>query len=406
MEPVTARRQGVTPVELREAERGLSLMLARKFSATWIAEHARDLLAQANIEYAEWLEENPPARNPVGWLLTCAYRRALNLLDSQNRKPQAAPLEAVFHLADESTPTPEEQVLDNDRQSRLREALGHLPEKERLLLAMVYFEGSSIREAGRRLGWQKSAADRHHSAAMEKMLVLVGDRSLLSPANVGVASWVISKGEGRRAWTPPLEAAAGSLREGLASGLEAITASGHRLADVWRRVMPFSEPGGAAASGGAGRVLGYCGAAAGAVVCGLAATGSIGPGVGIGEGGQAVPAKVRKVRPARQVSAAVPTVRERRSEASDKSSSGGPKAPTSQSQSSHSEAGSARQFAPQASTKKTIEEFGVDRGEAEPTEPAPSTESSGESSSSSSSANPTPAPAPPPGDAATRETGL
>jgi RNA polymerase sigma factor (sigma-70 family) len=283
MEPLGVRRRrgtpagGVTPAELREAERGFKLMLARKFSAAWIAENAKDLLAQANIEYAEWLEANPPARNPVGWLLTCAYRRALNLLDTQSRKPRPASLDAVFHLADESTPTPEQQALDSDRQKRLREALSHLPEKEQKLLALIYFEDYSIRAAGRKLGWQKSAADRHHSAAMKKMLALVGDRSLLSPAILGPAAWAVARGEGHRPWSGPLEATASLAREGMAAGAEVLTVGAHRLADAWRRLAPFSEPANAAAASGAGRAAGYCAAAVGAVVCGLAATGVIGP---------------------------------------------------------------------------------------------------------------------------------
>ena len=165
----------ITPAELREAERGIKTMLAKKFSAAWIAENARDLLGQASVEYAEWLKDHPPARSPVGWLLNCAYWRALNLLDSETRKPRTASLDAVFHLADESTPTPEQQVLNADLQRRLYKALSHLPDKECELLTLVHFGHMSIREAGRRLGWQKSAADRHHTAALKKMRALVGD---------------------------------------------------------------------------------------------------------------------------------------------------------------------------------------------------------------------------------------
>lgn len=243
---------GVTSAQLREAERGLPLILARKFSAAWIAKNAKELLAQVNIEYAEWLKDNPPAKNPVGWLLNGAYWRALNLLDAERRKPRESPLEAVFHLADESTPDPEQQVLEADRQRRLREAMGHLPEKERKLLALVYFEDMSIREAGRKVGWQKSAADRHHDQAMRKMLALVGDRSLLGRAPLGPIAWV-------------------TLRAQILT---------HRLGERARRLSPFADAGNAAAAGGGGRALGYCGAAAGAIVCGLLGSGAVGPGMG------------------------------------------------------------------------------------------------------------------------------
>ena len=266
----------MTPAELREAERGFTLMLRKRFSAVWIAENAKDVLGQANMEYAEWLEDNPPARNPVGWLLTCAYRRAQNLLDSQTRRPPPASLEAVFHLADESTPTPEQQALEHDRQARLRKALGFLPEKECKLLALVYFEDRSIREAGRMVGWQKSVADRHHDRALEKMRALVGeDRSLLSPATLGLAAWVLARGEGHRPFAAALDVALAPAREAFAIGTEIVAVRAQRFADAWRRISPFTDPSNAVASGGGGRALGACGVAVASVVCGVAVSGVV-----------------------------------------------------------------------------------------------------------------------------------
>ncbi len=181
VKPSRGAATGVTPAQFREAERGLGPTLARTFSATWIAENAKDVLSQANAGYAEWLKDNPPARNPVGWLLNCVYWRAIHLLDRETRKPRSMSLDAVHHLPD-STATPEQQVLESDLRRQLRKALNHLPQKERKLLILVYVAHLSIREAGRKLGWQKSAADRHHKAAMEKMRALIsGDQWLWTP---------------------------------------------------------------------------------------------------------------------------------------------------------------------------------------------------------------------------------
>ncbi|MGC1853223.1 MAG: sigma-70 family RNA polymerase sigma factor [Solirubrobacterales bacterium] len=395
MEPVAAKRRGVTPAQMLDAERSFERMLARKFSAVWIAENAKDVLAQAHIEYMEWLEENPPAKSPVGWLLTCAYRRALNLFDAQRRKPSMASLESVFHLADGSTPTPEEQALDNDRQKRLREALSHLPDKECKLLALVYFEGMSIREAGRKIGWQKSAADRHHDWAMEKMLSLVGDRSLLSPASLGVAAWVVAKGEGHRPWAAPLEATADFAREGVAIGVEATTTGAHRLGELVRRLAPFSEPSNTAALSGVGRAAGYCAAAAGVAVCGLAATGVVGPGMTAVEADRPEPTRPRSAEPAQQASAPAPVVRHVPSAVPRRSQSTGsaevPKA--SEGTSETRKPNPQSEFAPQATGSDTVTEFGVDRGSGEGSEPAPEPEASGGESSSST---PPPAPSPAP----------
>ncbi|HXR61291.1 MAG TPA: hypothetical protein VN732_08200 [Solirubrobacterales bacterium] len=105
--------EAVTGAQLRETERGLAALLrAKGFPAPWIDRHSLDLVAQAASEYAAWMKAHEPEGNPVGWLITCAYRRALNLLTSQRRRPPAASVEdAALALADESLPTPEEAVL-------------------------------------------------------------------------------------------------------------------------------------------------------------------------------------------------------------------------------------------------------------------------------------------------------
>jgi len=156
VEVITASRR-VSGRELRAAEEGfLRLLRCKRFSAAWIEENAADLFAQAQKEYAERLAAGRPADNPVGWLIVCAWQRAKNLLDSRRRRPHTASIEAEVDLADTSTPTPEQQVLDQDRVERLRKAMGYLIEEERRLLELSYFEGMSVREAGRELGWSKS----------------------------------------------------------------------------------------------------------------------------------------------------------------------------------------------------------------------------------------------------------
>lgn len=371
--------------ELREAERGFTLMLRKRFSAVWIAENAKDVLGQANMEYAEWLEDNPAARNPVGWLLTCAYRRAQNLLDSQTRRPPPASLEAVFHLADESTPTPEQQALDHDRQTRLRRALGFLPEKECKLLALVYFEDRSIREAGRMVGWQKSAADRHHDRALEKMRALVGDdRSLLSPATLGLAAWVLARGEGHRPLAAALDLALRPARQAMAIGAEVATIGAHRLADVWRRLSPFTDPSSAAASSGGGRALGACGVALASVVCGVAASGVV-PVIG---GGASLPshnsAKAQQVDRTARASASTPVSATPQS--SSPEGSGSERAePAKAKPVGRTQPRARAASVPKATVKQTVNEFGVEAGSApEPsTVPAPErTASSGSSASS------------------------
>ena len=267
------KRDAVTAAHLRESQRSLILMFRSKgFPVAWVNRNAIDLLAQANVEYMEWLERHEPEQSPVGWLVTCAYRRGLNLLTSQGRGPGSTSIDAVFGLADESTPTPEQQALDDDRQRRLRKALGCLPQRERKLLSLVYFEDCSVREAGRRLGWRKSAADRHHRDALERLRALV-DPSLLSPASLGLAAWVALQGDGSRRWAAVARAPLSHAQEGAVAALEGARSIGHRLGETARKLIPLTDPAALAAFGGVGRVAGACGAAALAMACALLVVG-------------------------------------------------------------------------------------------------------------------------------------
>jgi RNA polymerase sigma factor FliA len=85
-------------------------------------------------------------------------------------KISAAYLLSALGQGDEATPeTPEDQVdLVMTRQVVQRD-LADLPERERALLHSVYFEGSTIEEAGARMGLSKSWASRMHAKALDRM---------------------------------------------------------------------------------------------------------------------------------------------------------------------------------------------------------------------------------------------
>jgi RNA polymerase sigma factor (sigma-70 family) len=260
----------VSGAQLREAEKGfLAMLYGRNFPHEWIERNAIDMLAQASSEYAAWLKNHEPEPNPVGWLVTCAYRRALNLLEYQRRRPPTTSIDAALHLADEGCSTPEQEVLDHDRQQRLRAAMECLRRQDRKLLSLVYFEERSVREAGRRLGWGKSTADRRHRAALDQLRSIVGDRGLLSPSGLGVAAWVAASAE-RRLGVGSILGAASAVPQGIA---EVVTEAARRVAAAARRLLPFVESGSVAASGGVGRTVGACGAGLAAALCGLAVIG-------------------------------------------------------------------------------------------------------------------------------------
>ena len=287
----------------------------------------------------------------------------------------------MFDLADESTPTPEQQAIDHDRVERLQKAMSYLSEKDRKLLELAYFEGYTVREAGRELGWQKSSADRHHQAALKRLRSILGsDRDLLG-VEIGLAAWVAGT-------------VGGSQHDGKFVGLdagvdlvrEATAICAHRVAEVWRKLYPFSDPGNAAAASGSMRAAGACGAAAVACI----ASGVIGPGVGGVDLVERLPQPPKREKAARIVpepqsrpEAIAPTpapplastsedTDRRQHRAATKSARREPVAPTR-----------TRASTPQASAAQTVTEFGVEGGSSPA--PAPSSPSTGMPSPSTSS---------------------
>src|ERR1700750_3294916 len=82
----------------------------------------------------------------VNLLVVLGYRRAVKALHAELSRPSTTSLEEVFHLADDSTPTPEEEAIHHDLQEQIVGAMAQLPERERKLLALVYSDEKSIRD--------------------------------------------------------------------------------------------------------------------------------------------------------------------------------------------------------------------------------------------------------------------
>lgn len=178
MEASVPRKQ-VTHRQLHQAEEGLIRLLhAKHFPPRWIKESVPEIMSQARTDFAARLAVEH-VEDAVNLLVVIAYRRAIKFVRAERTRPRETSIENFFHLADESTPTPEQEVLAQDRQETLVKAMRHLPQRERKLLALIYFKDMQIGEAGRHLGWAKASATRHHQAALERLRELVGDRELL-----------------------------------------------------------------------------------------------------------------------------------------------------------------------------------------------------------------------------------
>jgi len=175
MDASTSVAGRITNQQLDEAREGLVRLLHKKrFPREWIEREAPEAMARAEGDFAARLAAGKED-DTVKLLVVIAYRRAMKMLGAQRAKPTVS-IETVFHLADESTPSPEEEAIRHDRQERVVEAMSHLTERERMLLKLRYYDGMSIREAGRHVGWGKSSANRHHGVALKQLKALLDPR--------------------------------------------------------------------------------------------------------------------------------------------------------------------------------------------------------------------------------------
>jgi RNA polymerase sigma factor for flagellar operon FliA len=75
-------------------------------------------------------------------------------------------LEAASSVADDRLAGADEALEKNESDSRVRRALGKLPDKERRLMELYYFGDKNLTEAGAALGLSKSWACRLHARAV------------------------------------------------------------------------------------------------------------------------------------------------------------------------------------------------------------------------------------------------
>jgi len=84
-------------------------------------------------------------------------------------------LEAASSVADETFAAPDAAIDTGRLGTRVREAITKLPEKERRLMEMYYFEERTLEDAGGALGLSKSWACRLHARAVELLRAAMAD---------------------------------------------------------------------------------------------------------------------------------------------------------------------------------------------------------------------------------------
>jgi RNA polymerase sigma factor for flagellar operon FliA len=84
-------------------------------------------------------------------------------------------IEAAAHVADQTFAAPDAGIDPGRLGKRVREAIATLPEKERRLMELYYFEEKTLEEAGSALGLSKSWACRLHARAVDLLRAAMAD---------------------------------------------------------------------------------------------------------------------------------------------------------------------------------------------------------------------------------------
>jgi RNA polymerase sigma factor FliA len=78
-----------------------------------------------------------------------------------------------LEVADPKNVSVEDVLVERDAQRQLRDAVAHLPDNNRRLIELYYFQDATLEEIGRRLGLSKSWVCRMHAKSLEMLRALM-----------------------------------------------------------------------------------------------------------------------------------------------------------------------------------------------------------------------------------------
>lgn len=126
------------------------LRVCRRFFQS--PEDAEDAAAEVFVKLRTVLKQKDESRPFRPWVSKVASRHCIDKL-RKLRLEKAASVEGVevARMADQATPSPLSQVLENEEQSRMKGLLHKLPEHHRIPLVLRYYKDMSYSEIARKL---------------------------------------------------------------------------------------------------------------------------------------------------------------------------------------------------------------------------------------------------------------
>lgn len=117
---------------------------------------------------------DPTQGSVAAWLNTIAHRKAVDRVRSVERSRQREQRHAEVSV-EPPAPDVSEQVVASDEGRRVREALRELPEAQRTVLELAYFEGRTQREIAEFLEIPLGTAKTRVRDAMQRLRRMLGE---------------------------------------------------------------------------------------------------------------------------------------------------------------------------------------------------------------------------------------
>lgn len=125
-----------------------SNLLRFAFSLTGRRAVAEEIVQDVFLQlHAKWSEVNEPR----AWLFRCVRNRAFHHL-RKSRRETLGNVDDGETIADDSSETPDELIARMETIAELRQLVSELPEKDRRLVQLKYYEGLKYRDISQRTG--------------------------------------------------------------------------------------------------------------------------------------------------------------------------------------------------------------------------------------------------------------
>ena len=149
------------PRSVRRRNREIAEAVSNIEQRLGAAATTEDITAEMGISTSEYNQ----------WLAEGSLPRAGEFLHAEAHISAAA--EDFMNTIPDTSPSPEQSVVNDQMLEVLAGAIEHLPENERIVMTLYYYEQVPMRDIGKRLGVKQARVSQLHSQALRRLQVRV-----------------------------------------------------------------------------------------------------------------------------------------------------------------------------------------------------------------------------------------